>query len=320
MGEQSQKPPEPSLHPIKERDGSPNSESSGETLRQSPNSAKTQSPDQHDSRPRLGAIQHSQSALRQEQRSTPVSPRSAMNRQPTASGSFYYAPQPSPNPAADGRLASQNRVQQTPSHSLAGPGRMEAQPAQGPVYQDPEYQSMNPRYGKNNEQPVWGLAKPLPRVVRPGMRRDGDTQQKAYDTQPRGEAEPAPELGTTPGLARSRSNATSHTTHTNTPLPQHPPTYASAAQQDLPQENTVYGTQPDGLLRPMESEVGGGNGPIYEDQMGRPEEEEFLNNWVRIRNYLKEPFAEWLAVRRNPQSSNAISDKISRLPLLSLLD
>lgn len=165
---------------------------------------------------------------------------------------------------------------------------MNPQKIQGPVYEDPEYQSMNPRYGKNNEKPVWGLAKPLPRVVRPGMRRDGETQQKAYETQPRGEAEPAPELGTTPGLSKTRSNATNRTAQ--------PPTYASAAQQDLPKENAVYGTQPDGLLRPMESEVGGGMGPIHKDEMGEPEQEEFLNNWVKIRNYMKEPFAEWLAV------------------------
>ncbi|CAG7940759.1 unnamed protein product [Penicillium olsonii] len=287
MGEQSQKPPDSALHPIKERDGSPNSESSTETLRQSPQSSTSQS---HGDRPQLGTLQRGQ-PLAQPQPSTPLTPRSAMNRQPTASGSFYYGTQTSPNPPNDKRLGSQNRVQQTPSHSLAGPGAMDPQPAQGPVYQDPEYQSMNPRYGKHNDNPVWGLAKPLPRVVRPGMRRDRDTQQKAYDTKPRGEAEPAPELGTTPGLSRSRSNATNDTA---TSVPQHPPTYSSAAQQNLPQENAVYGTQPDGLLRPMESEVGG-MGAKHEDQMGQPEQEEFLNNWVKIRNYLKEPFAEWLA-------------------------
>ncbi|CAI7578051.1 unnamed protein product [Penicillium bialowiezense] len=292
MGEQSQKPPESSLHPIKERDGSPNSDSSSDTLRQSPDTSSAQSSQQQSHRPQLGALQNGLSTPQQEQPQTPLSPRNAMNRQPTVSGSFYYASQNPPTPATERRLASQNRVQQTPSHSVAGPGMMD-QPAQGPVYQDPEYQSMNPKYGKNNEKPVWGLAKPLPRVVRPGMRRDQTTQQQAYETKPRGEAEPAPELGTTPGLAKSHSNSTNNTN--NTAVPQHPPTYASAAQQNLPQNNAVYGTQPDGLLRPMESEVGGVSGPIHEEQMGEPEQEEFLNTWVKIRNYMKEPFAEWLA-------------------------
>ncbi|KAJ6035016.1 Glycerol uptake facilitator protein [Penicillium canescens] len=171
---------------------------------------------------------------------------------------------------------------------------MDDQSAQGPVYLDPEYRSMNPRYGKNNEQPVWGLAKPLPRVVRPGMRRDEHTQQETYDTKPRGEAEAAPELGATPGLSNSRSNATNTPATPATPT-QHPPTYASAAQQGAPVEHAVYGTQPDGMLRPMESEIGSGGGAMKEAEMGQSEHEEFLNNWVKIRNYLKEPFAEWLA-------------------------
>ena len=47
---------------------------------------------------------------------------------------------------------------------------------------------------------------------------------------------------------------------------------------------------PYGLLRPMESEVGSGWGTMKEAEMGQPEQEEFLNNWVKIRNYLKEPF------------------------------
>ena len=176
---------------------------------------------------------------------------------------------------------------------------MDGQSAQGPVYLDPEYRSMNPRYGKNNEQPVWGLAKPLPRVVRPGMRRDEHTQQGAYDTKPRGEAEPAPELGATPGMSNSRSNPADTPATPATPT-QHPPTYASAAEQGAPAEHAVYGAQPDGLLRPMESEVGSGGGTMKEAEMGQPEQEEFLNNWVKIRNYLKEPFAEWLAVSIHP--------------------
>jgi aquaglyceroporin related protein len=50
----------------------------------------------------------------------------------------------------------------------------------------------------------------------------------------------------------------------------------------------------------MESDVGSGGGTMKEAEMGQSEQEEFLNNWVKIRNYLKEPFAEWLAVSIHP--------------------
>ncbi|KAJ5871147.1 Glycerol uptake facilitator protein [Penicillium soppii] len=218
-----------------------------------------------------------------------------MNRQPTASGSFYCGCGVSSQrrPSLYSKVASQNAIQTVPSHTVAGPNTMNGQSTQGPVYQDPEYQSMNPRYGKDNEKPVWGLAKPLPRVVRPGMRRNETTDQKSYNTNPRGEAEPAPELGATPGLANSRSNATDR--RTAPPPPQHPPTYASAAQEGLPQEYAVYEAQPDGLLRPMENEVEDGSRTTQEENMVQPPREEFLNQWVRVRHLLKEPFAEWLA-------------------------
>jgi aquaglyceroporin related protein len=64
-------------------------------------------------------------------------------------------------------------------------------------------------------------------------------------------------------------------------------------------EHAVYGTQPDGTLRPMESEVGHGGEMMKEEDMGQQEQEEFLNNWVKFRHYLKEPLAEWLAVSIN---------------------
>jgi aquaglyceroporin related protein len=50
----------------------------------------------------------------------------------------------------------------------------------------------------------------------------------------------------------------------------------------------------------MESEVGSDAGTLKEAEMGQPEQEEFLNNWVKLRNYMKEPFAEWLAVSIHP--------------------
>lgn len=58
---------------------------------------------------------------------------------------------------------------QSANFTLAGPGPMESQAANTP-YVDPGYSDLNPAYDQPiNTRPVWGLAKPLPRVVRPGM-------------------------------------------------------------------------------------------------------------------------------------------------------
>lgn len=51
--------------------------------------------------------------------------------------------------------------------TLAG---ADAQAAQNQPYVDPAYAALNPAYVQpTNSRPVWGLAKPLPRVLRPGM-------------------------------------------------------------------------------------------------------------------------------------------------------
>ncbi|KAJ5099370.1 Glycerol uptake facilitator protein, partial [Penicillium argentinense] len=119
----------------------------------------------------------------------------AFFHQPTEKASTYQIP------SLQNKTISQqgNSISQWPSHSLAGLGI--AQP--GKVYMDPEYQGLNPRYGKNNEKPIW----PLPRVVRLGMRRGDSSAQKAYQPNQHGESEPAPEIGTTPGLSSTRSGA-----------------------------------------------------------------------------------------------------------------
>ncbi|KAL1625085.1 hypothetical protein SLS56_007512 [Neofusicoccum ribis] len=52
--------------------------------------------------------------------------------------------------------------------TLAGPA--EPTPQTNQPYVDPGYTQLNPAYEQpTNARPVWGLAKPLPRVVRPGM-------------------------------------------------------------------------------------------------------------------------------------------------------
>lgn len=268
---------EPSLQPIEERDTSPGSSSSTALSETSPHRQDHQ-PQAQQSTPRHDP--HSESHIH-DPPPTPLSTRAAVARQPTETGSVYHG-----QPSLRNRTVSQQPINPWPTHSLAGSTMPD--PPQGGVYIDPQYRDLNPKYGGGNDRPVWGLAKPLPRVVRPGMRRNDGTESKAYETKPPGESAPAPELEATPGLTSSQSNS----------QPQGLPSYSSAAQQGLAKQNAVYAPQPDGLLRPMESEAGAGlpqeAGP--EQQIEQPAEEEFLNTWVKARHYLKEPLAEWLAV------------------------
>ena len=75
-----------------------------------------------------------------------------------ARGSVAVAPQP----RRDSDTASHN-------FSLAGPTQTETLAANQP-YVDPGYAQLNPAYEQPaNIRPVWGLAKPLPHVLRPGM-------------------------------------------------------------------------------------------------------------------------------------------------------
>lgn len=62
--------------------------------------------------------------------------------------------------------------------SLAGPASLDAILANQP-YVDPGYAQLNPAYDQpTNVRPVWGLAKPLPRVLRPGMVPDHEELQQ----------------------------------------------------------------------------------------------------------------------------------------------
>ncbi|PKY03256.1 aquaporin [Aspergillus campestris IBT 28561] len=101
-----------------------------------------------------------------------------------------------------------------PQFSLAGHNPWH----QGNKYISPEYESMNPHYGAKSEDdgPVWSLSQPLPRVVRPGMRRgilpedreedntadpragqsEGRTEQEAMDAQ-EGRTDTGPQRDTT---------------------------------------------------------------------------------------------------------------------------
>ncbi|KAL2065575.1 hypothetical protein VTL71DRAFT_3245 [Oculimacula yallundae] len=80
---------------------------------------------------------------------------------------------------SQGSIRDQNtqqpfRERPRPPFSLAGSAVLASH---GMSYIDPKYHQYNPTYRKEQTAPLWGLAKPLPRVVRQGMRRgrnDGD--------------------------------------------------------------------------------------------------------------------------------------------------
>lgn len=50
-------------------------------------------------------------------------------------------------------------------------------------YVDPEYTQYNPHYIEENREPVWSLAQPLPRVVRPGMRPESAAKDEDKEEQ-----------------------------------------------------------------------------------------------------------------------------------------
>lgn len=321
MGDQNplnsyRSPPGSSLQTIEERDSSASTSTVATPDRSPVATPVTETPttqpskqtqqQQHQQRLNLGQRQHSQhpvpqhhhpsTPLQEQPPPTPLSARAAVTRQVTEPGSAYYGPQ-TPYDASCNPTVSQQSASRLPSHSLAGPNMMDA-PQQGPVYIDRDYRQLNPRYGRNNEKPVWGLAKPLPRVVRPGMRRDEHDQPKAYEPQPPGQSQPAPELGATPGLTTSNSQSGTAESRPQHSQPQPPPTYSAAAQQGAPRQHAVYAPQQDGILRPMETEASDmpSKAGVEQVEMGQAAEEEFLNHWVKMRHYLKEPLAEFLAV------------------------
>jgi len=299
-GEYPRSPPGSQLHPIEERESSPNSSGSVETLTASPEKQPGEPHTPGPSKQQLELEQQNQQKLQNEnlsahnERPPPRPSRPSMAREPTESGSVYYGHQ---TPSLGNRTRSQQQASQWPTHSLAGNNMgAQPQPQQGSVYVEDEYRQRNPRYGRENEKPIWGLAKPLPRVVRPGMRRDKKDKTKAQKAPPPGDSAPVPEIDATPELSSPQPGSRE----------QGDPSYASTAQQGLAKQ-TVYAPQPDGLLRPMESEA---DHSMSEDtNTNQPTEEqpqeEFLNSWAKIRHYMKEPFAEFLAV------SSLISDKLT---------
>ncbi|CZT44355.1 related to Putative channel protein, exgression is glucose repressed by Mig1 and Mig2 [Rhynchosporium secalis] len=83
-----------------------------------------------------------------------------------------------------------------PAFSLAGGNIV---PTHGMSYIDPTYLQYNPTYRKEQNTPLWGLAKPLPRVVRQGMRRNRDGKGTVEDAEAEiqgpGSSEAIPQVG-----------------------------------------------------------------------------------------------------------------------------
>ncbi|OAL36967.1 hypothetical protein AYO20_03736 [Fonsecaea nubica] len=74
--------------------------------------------------------------------------------------------------------------------SLAGPPPLDTLAANQP-YIDPGYTQLNPAYDQpTNVRPVWGLAKPLPRVLRPGMVPAKDELEKEVQEEEREAQQP----------------------------------------------------------------------------------------------------------------------------------
>ncbi|TVY44851.1 putative membrane protein [Lachnellula subtilissima] len=75
---------------------------------------------------------------------------------------------PVPNAVSSGAAVAGDN--QSVNFSLAGPPAVQEVVATNQPYVDPGYVELNPAYeNPTNARPVWGLAKPLPRVLRPGM-------------------------------------------------------------------------------------------------------------------------------------------------------
>jgi aquaglyceroporin related protein len=146
---------------------------------------------------------------------------------------------------------------------------------------DPRYYEFNPTYQRTENAPVWGLAKPLPRVVRPGMWRGRDGQQvvevKEAERQEPGGAEAIPQLGM---IYEQRQEAGKDAVHDGRDVDERgygheriPTKTSERSTQILGSENSVvdrYGTPRDERSNPLEEWRSGGtsNGRNHSDPFG----------------------------------------------------
>ncbi|KAB8072595.1 aquaporin-like protein [Aspergillus leporis] len=186
-------------------------------------------------------------------------------------------PQQSRNTQLSGVSPITRRKTNQTLHSLAGPRDEDPRS----VYIHPEYHDRNPEYGKSDEKPLWGLAKPLPRVVRPGMRRhDGGGSTSAYPASRKGESEPVPELDVTPNHGDEQRGKERDSPGVTSPQD-------SASDDPMVYQERMDMGSPDRVSRPVENEV--------TEDGGKPgASSKHSNKWSMIRHIFREPFAEWL--------------------------
>lgn len=96
--------------------------------------------------------------------------RSSGSKNHCPSGQMYETAEGQPAAIAEEDHEKENALGNEPDFSLANPTSNKHPIPQNQLYEDPEYRMYNPRYGKVDNHPLWSLAQPLPRVIRPGMR------------------------------------------------------------------------------------------------------------------------------------------------------
>lgn len=97
-----------------------------------------------------------------------------------SSGRAYETPEGQPSAIAEEDREKENALGNEPEFSLANPTTKQPRYMSNGFYEDPEYRDYNPQYERDNNEPLWSLARPLPRVIRPGM-RIGKSKKKGAD-------------------------------------------------------------------------------------------------------------------------------------------
>lgn len=122
-----------------------------------------QSPKSHESAAKLRTVKPGSSGK--------FSQKSSHSKKRHPSGQTYETPEGQPSAIAEEDREKENALGNEPDFSLANPtSNLQTKYQSHGFYEDPEYRDYNPRYERDNKQPLWSLAVPLPRVIRPGMR------------------------------------------------------------------------------------------------------------------------------------------------------
>lgn len=98
------------------------------------------------------------------------SERSSASKDHCPPGQLYETADGHPAAIAEEDHEKENALGNDPVFSLANPTSNKHPIPQNQLYEDPEYRTYSPRYAKEDNQPLWSLAQPLPRIIRPGMR------------------------------------------------------------------------------------------------------------------------------------------------------